>query len=319
MRLSVVIPTYRGGQKLLDCLDTILDQSRPADELIVVDSSDDDSPDLVRARFGDRVTLLHQPERILPGDARNIGVGACTGDVVVFTDDDCLADRNWLAEIEKTYEANPDAQWVGGAVWPADNDDPVSRTDFWVAFNDLLTRCNGRSVLRRAMYNLSFRRDAYLEIGGMPENSLNSDRMFNTAFQRKHSAVTIAPDALILHRCPTDLDRVLTRHKRSGVSFVWGRRRDPSLSGSFGARHRWATPLLRLARETLFWARMWRYVPREACRCLPHAWLIHRVFGAWHAGVRQGFDEESRRDWREYDWGIHNADSTTSDSPPGPR
>jgi glycosyltransferase involved in cell wall biosynthesis len=315
VRISVILPTYRGGQKLLDCLDTVLDQTRPADEILVVDSSDDDSPDLVRARFGDRVTLLHLPERALPGDAKNAGIRAASGDVVIFIDDDCLAAPDWLAEIEKTYEQNPAAPWVGGAVWPADNDNPVARTDFWVAFNDLLTRCDGRSVMRRAMFNLSYRRDAILAAGFFAENSLNEDRLFNTAFHRKHSAVTIAAHALVLHRCPTDLGRVLARHRRSGVAFVWGRRRDPSLSGSFGLRHRWATPLLPLAREVLFWGRLWRYVPREAFRSLRHAWMIHRAFRAWYACVLQGLADGVDRDWRSYDWGLHDAGAVAPEPP----
>jgi len=53
MRVSVIIPTYRGGQKVLDCVQSVLEQTRLPDELIVVDSSDDDSPTLIRERFGD--------------------------------------------------------------------------------------------------------------------------------------------------------------------------------------------------------------------------------------------------------------------------
>ena len=167
MRVSVIIPTYRGGQKVLDCVQSVLEQTRLPDELIVVDSSDDNSPALIRERFGDQVHLVHLAERTLPGDARNVGAREATGDVLAYTDDDCIADPHWLEELAKPYEA-PSVVWVAGIVWPYDNKHPVAKVDFWAAYSNLLRRLNGRTVLTLAQFNISYRRDVFLQLGGFP-------------------------------------------------------------------------------------------------------------------------------------------------------
>jgi len=305
MRVSVIIPTYRGGQKVLDCVQSVLEQTRLPDELIVVDSSDDDSPALIRERFGDQVHLVHLAERTLPSDARNVGAREATGDVLAFLDDDCLADPNWLAELSKPYE-DPAVVWVAGVVWPYDNEHPVAKVDFWVAFSNLITRVNAQVVLTRAMFNLAYRREAYLALGGLPENSLNSDRLFNTDFERKHSAPTVALNARVLHRNPTDFTRVRARHRRAGHSFVFGRHVDPTLPGAAFLRNAWALPTLPVVRFMLFWYRMFSLLPGEAVRLLPYSVMIFRVFYSWYAGVREAMQEAEGFDWRAQDWGTHD-------------
>ena len=305
MSVSVIVPTYRGGQKVLDCIQSVLEQTRPPDELIVVDSSDDETPQLIEQRFGKKIRLIHLSQRTLPGDARNVGAREASSEVIAFIDDDCIADKNWLAELVKPYE-DPDVVWVSGIVWPYDNQNPVARVDFWTAYSNLLTKVDGKVVLARAMYNLSYRRQAYLKLGGLPENSLNSDRLFNTWFEQQYSAPVIATRAVVLHRNPTDFSRVKARHRRAGMSFVFGRTVDPTLPGSVFLRNRFLLPLAPYAREVLFWIRMFKFLPREALRLLPYCHLVHLVFRAWYSGVIEALREGESFSWRRHDWGTHD-------------
>jgi len=91
-RVSVIIPVYNGAEFLPHALDSVRRQTRPADELIVVDDqSTDDSVSIAR-RFGARVV---QTGRNLGGaGARREGIDAATGDILAFLD----ADDYWEPE-----------------------------------------------------------------------------------------------------------------------------------------------------------------------------------------------------------------------------
>ena len=107
-RVAAIIPLYH-ARFLAAALESVFLQSRPLDEVIVVD---DGSPDqrelrLAVAPYGDRVTVLHQANRGAAA-ARNTGLAATTAPLVAFLD----ADDRWLPHfIEEqlaAFDRNPD-------------------------------------------------------------------------------------------------------------------------------------------------------------------------------------------------------------------
>ncbi|MBB5723651.1 glycosyltransferase involved in cell wall biosynthesis [Loktanella ponticola] len=89
-RISVIIPHLNQPAMLARCLGSLRDGTRQPDEIIVVDNGSDVLPDVPA-----HVTLLQQ-KTPGPGPARNLGVAHATGDVIAFTDADCLARFDWL-------------------------------------------------------------------------------------------------------------------------------------------------------------------------------------------------------------------------------
>ncbi len=94
--VSVVVPVYNGNRYLAAALDSVLDQSSPPMEVIVVDDGSSVPPDEVIARFGSRVRLLHQENRG-PASARNLGIQRASGEFVGFIDQDDLWTTDRLA------------------------------------------------------------------------------------------------------------------------------------------------------------------------------------------------------------------------------
>ncbi len=90
-RFSVIVPAYRVQDYLPECLDSVLGQSYADFEVIAVD---DRSPDasgaiLDQAALGDeRVRVVHLPENVGLGRARNAGLEHATGEYVLFLDSD---------------------------------------------------------------------------------------------------------------------------------------------------------------------------------------------------------------------------------------
>lgn len=113
LRISVVIPHLNQPDMLDRCLSSIWSGARRPDQVFVVDNGSAALPEAVVAAYPGTV-LLHEPTPG-PGPARNRGAAAADGDVLAFTDADCLADQNWLAAAEAAF-ADPQAQILGGDV-----------------------------------------------------------------------------------------------------------------------------------------------------------------------------------------------------------
>jgi glycosyltransferase involved in cell wall biosynthesis len=93
-RIAVVIPVYRAAF-LADALQSVFTQTRPPDEVIVIDDGSPDQAQLQRAlaAYASRVTVIAQPNAGAAA-ARNAGLRASTADLVAFLD----ADDRWLPE-----------------------------------------------------------------------------------------------------------------------------------------------------------------------------------------------------------------------------
>lgn len=117
--LSLVICTRDRPQILSRCLDSVRAQTEPADEIIVVDNASRDP--LTRclcAAAGVRYVREDRPGLDI---ARNTGIGAARGALIAMTDDDTIAQPDWLAQIRVAFEdARTDA--VTGNVLPLKRD-----------------------------------------------------------------------------------------------------------------------------------------------------------------------------------------------------
>lgn len=102
MKISVVIPVHNEQDYIEACLKHLLAQSRPADEIILVDNNSTDQTVEIAARYP-QVTIIHEPiQGITP--ARNAGYSAAHGDIIARTDADCRPPKGWLKRIERAFE-----------------------------------------------------------------------------------------------------------------------------------------------------------------------------------------------------------------------
>lgn len=89
-RISVIIPCYNQGHYLAEAIDSVLNQTYPHVEIIVVDDGSTDNTPEVAARYGERIQYVYKPNAGLSA-ARNTGILHATGEFLHFLDsDDCI-------------------------------------------------------------------------------------------------------------------------------------------------------------------------------------------------------------------------------------
>ncbi|MDH3903962.1 MAG: glycosyltransferase [Xanthomonadales bacterium] len=94
--VSVIVPCFNSAATIEKCLESLESQNTSfKTEVTVIDSSVDETPDLVRSRFPN-VKLIHLTERHSCGAARNVGLKSTSSDIVLFTDSDCIVPSNWV-------------------------------------------------------------------------------------------------------------------------------------------------------------------------------------------------------------------------------
>ena len=101
--VTVLLATYQRRALLRRCLDHLEAQTYPSElvQVIVVDngSTDGTAEDLRSLDGNGRVTVVTTGEALLVTEARNRGLGVATGELVVFTDDDCRPVPTWLESL----------------------------------------------------------------------------------------------------------------------------------------------------------------------------------------------------------------------------
>jgi glycosyltransferase involved in cell wall biosynthesis len=88
--VSVIIPTYNRADLLRLTVDSVLAQTYPAIEIIVVDDGSTDHTTQVMVQYGNRVTFMKTPTNKGGNAARNLAVSLATGDYFIFLDHDDL-------------------------------------------------------------------------------------------------------------------------------------------------------------------------------------------------------------------------------------
>ncbi len=208
--LSVVVMTFNRPDALLRCLHSLARQSVSSDafEVVVVDVSDAPIDDL-EARFAGRLQLRHQ-RAANRGVAvnRNVGARAARGRWLVYIDDDCVAQPDWLAKLHETIERCPEAM-IGGGVINLLGDNVIALAGQLIT--DAVDRHfnpNPHDATFVPGLNFAVPRDAYLADGGCDEGFgmlAAEDRDLCRRWRRDGRRIVKASSAIVAHQHRDDL------------------------------------------------------------------------------------------------------------------
>lgn len=215
--VSVVIPSYNSEQTIEICLKALQNQTfEEPYEIILVDSSDDRTPDIVREKFG-TIKYIRLKGKTDPGTARTLGVKESSGDPVLFIDSDCEAEKDWIEKMVCRHR-HYDYGAVGGAV--LNGNDPrssVAWAGYLAEFREFIPRQPAKEVTHIPTCNISYKREVLLQF--MPFNRAyypQEDLEFNHRLIGKGEKIFFDPSIRIYHHHRTQFGSFLKHQKKVG-------------------------------------------------------------------------------------------------------
>jgi cellulose synthase/poly-beta-1,6-N-acetylglucosamine synthase-like glycosyltransferase len=200
--ISVIVPVRNAARTIGACLDGLEAQSVSRDryEVIVVDDgSTDDTRDKVKGYSVILLTQAHQG----PAAARNRGVGAARGEIVLFTDADCVPDREWIEEMVRPF-TDPEVVGVKGA-YLTRQEEVVARfvqREYEERYERMARR---RFIDFIDTYSAGYRREVFLAQGGFdagyPNASVEDQELSFRLAERGYKMV-FNPRAAVYHQHP---------------------------------------------------------------------------------------------------------------------
>ena len=214
-KISVYIPCYNGANFLPGCIASLKEQTRPPDEIIVVDDGSTDGSGGVARRLGARV--LEQSTNQGLGAGRNRAIEEAEFDLVASLDADCIAAPDWLAELEKAMEVDGRKKLagVGGSLTEG-----FQKTipDAWRTSH--MPQHFGENLLRNPPFlfgnNNLYRREAIKIVGGYDKNLRTNyeDVDIGHRLQENGYALLYHPSANVTHQRRDNVRRVLNAYWR---------------------------------------------------------------------------------------------------------
>jgi glycosyltransferase involved in cell wall biosynthesis len=212
---SVVIPSYRASGTIARCLSALLCQDFALPyEIIVVDSSPDQTPDLVRREFP-TVHLIHLRQQTDPAAARNIGAEYAQAEMLAFIDADCVAPSDWLSRLYAALQAGYDA--VGGAIANGNGDSLVSWAGYFCEFRDFLPGGPAHDATNLTLGNAVYRRVVLQAVGGFPAGYFpQEDQIFHACLCREGCRIRLEPRIVVTHFHRTKWREFMHHQRRIG-------------------------------------------------------------------------------------------------------
>lgn len=277
-RVSIVCPAYYSYETIEESLRALLDQTYQDFEIVVVNSSPETvTQEIVTQRFPS-VRFVQSPVRLYPHAARNVGVTHARGDLIVFTDPDCVARRDWLEKIVARVDRGSQAV-VGGM--------GVIRLN-WLEtgihlqkFYWCLEGARAGTLSDLATANACLARRAWQQAGPFNANIFCGDTHLSWKLQRLPTRIDFEPQAVVLHDHQTTIGRFIRERLARGKEFAqvrsdwfaWSKAR--ALAYLLAAPLTLAVLLIRAARYCAAAGHGWRYLATFPLQFIGHAsWLL---------------------------------------------
>jgi len=198
-RISVVICAFNAERTMDDCLRSMDTLEYPNFEVIVVNDGSTDKTLEISERYADRIRIISQENKGL-SVARNVGMEAATGDIVAYTDSDCVADPDWLTYLAYKFVRDGFVA-VGGPNLPPPED---ARTAACVAASPggpTHVLLNDEVAEHIPGCNMAFRKQVMLEVHGFDPvfRAAGDDVDFCWRLQNQGYPIGFSPAAMVWH------------------------------------------------------------------------------------------------------------------------
>lgn len=202
-KVSLIISAYNSEKYLAECLESVfnLNYSKKDFEVIVIDDCSKDKTLEVAKKFPCKAIRLDENKNV--AGARNEGIKIAKGEIMVFLDADCVAEKNWLKELME----NQDGKSIVGGVDTSAGEDTVLMKSIDFALTSFL----GSGGVRRGKFRMAkyyprgftmcIPRKAFEEVGLFKRDMVPSeDAEFDFRAERAGYKLKFASKAIAFHK-----------------------------------------------------------------------------------------------------------------------
>jgi GT2 family glycosyltransferase len=203
--ISVVVPAFNAADRLPLCVRALAGQQDlpgRVELLVVDDGSTDGTAHAAREAGGEALRVIGLGTRGGPAVARNAGIEAARGELVLFTDADCIPDQRWVAEICRPLLEDPEVGGVKGTYRTAQRSLAArfAQAEFEERYR-LMARLDSIDFVDT--YAAAFRRLVLEEVGGFDTSfpvPNNEDVDLSYRIAAAGHRMVFAPTAVVEHR-----------------------------------------------------------------------------------------------------------------------
>ena len=221
--VSVVVATRNRAALLQENIASLLQQDYPSLELVYVnDGSKDETADVLnklRDAHPDRVVVLHF-DGIGPGPARNAGVRASEGSIILFIDDDATAGPTWVSDM-LACRLRHNCEVMGGGVHAKSMDTPI---EAYLHYRQQIPLGNTAGTVRAVpSVNMLITRTAFDAVNGFREDylPLGEDWELCYRLRAKGYAIHYDPSPFVVHRYRNESDRARRLMRIHGATGIY--------------------------------------------------------------------------------------------------
>ncbi len=219
--ISVIVPAYNAARTLAACLEALEQQTMPREqyEIILVDDGSTDDTARIAGRYAG-VKVLKLARNRGAAAARNAGIAAAQGELLLFTDADCIPCAEWVAEMVKPFAEQDIAG--GKGVYRTKQRALVARF-VQLEYESRYARMQARRYIDFVdTYAAAYRREVLMRVGGFdPRIRFVEDQELSFRVARAGYRMVFIPTAAAYHLHPETLQRYLLRKARIGYWKAW--------------------------------------------------------------------------------------------------
>ena len=189
--VSVIVPFYNSEHHIGHCIQALLDQEYPEEHyevILINNNSTDSSGDMIRRH--PRVKLISEPKSGSYA-ARNRGIQEANGDIIAFTDSDCVPSRDWLKEIESAMASSEAGIVIGNYQLARESFLLSMLEDYENEKNNYVFTSGVKELYYGYTRNMAVRKKIFDEVGPFLERARGSDTIFIRKYVDRYSIDTV--------------------------------------------------------------------------------------------------------------------------------
>jgi GT2 family glycosyltransferase len=233
-KVSVIVCSYNGDRTLAACLDSLQQLNYPDYEVILIDDGSNDTTAQIAFLRSDVRFYRHERNLGLSA-ARNTGLSAAKGEIVVFTDSDCRADADWLYYLVSDLLGKEFVGMGGPNLLPPD-DSPVAAAVMVSPGGPAHVMLTDRQAEHIPGCNMAFFKSVLEEIGGFDPifHAAGDDVDLCWRLQQAGYKIGFSPAALVWHYRRSTISEYLKQQHGYGEAEALLVRKHPDYFNSIG-------------------------------------------------------------------------------------